>query len=287
MSTLLFRSTAEKMETPLSKSAGTATKEPANEEDYFKLLRESKKFTSDEMKLLGAAKNNKFYLLDKYRRQARMADLVGRVVVFLALASVVGGILFVHFVNKKRKRWIVQIRINGDNPTDLYAAPYGSKWGHNYQEGVFMYNDISYTVKREVDSTDASMVGFTIFKTGDESSRPVSQIKTKVKNTTHSMLSTETTIRGVSEIKISRVKASKSQGEKETASLITNASPLLILGAVGVAIVLNLTGAAIVFAKRREYRTGYTQFEREEAELMLSHMKSAMDQRRQTRPQKG
>lgn len=214
-----------------------------------------------------------------------MADFLGRVVVFVSLASVVGGILFVHFVNKKR--WIVQIQINGDNPTDLYAAPYGSKWGHNYQEGVFMHNDISYTVRREVDSTDASMVGFMIFKTDDKSFKPVSQIKTNVKNTTHSMLSTDTTIRGVDEIKISRVKAEKSQGEKKTASLITNVSPLLILGAVGVAIVLNLTGAAIVFAKRREYRSGYRKFRETVARDALIKMREYTSQRTQQLKQRG
>lgn len=207
-----------------------------------------------------------------------MAGLVGCVVVFLALASVAGGILFVHFVNKKR--WIVQIRINGDNPTNLYAAPYGSKWGHNYQEGVFMHNDKSYTVRREVDSTDASMVGFTIFKTNDKYKAPVSQIKTKVKKTTLSMLLDETGISGVSDIKISRVKAEESQKEKETASLITKASPLLILGAVGVAIVLNLTGAAIFYVKRREYRSGYKKFERAEAKKALREITSYIKDKR-------
>ena len=206
-----------------------------------------------------------------------MVDFLGRVVVFVALASVGGGILFVHFVNKKR--WIVQIQINGDNPTELYAAQYGSKWGHNYQEGVFMHNDISYTVRREVDSNDASMVGFMIFKTGDKSFKPLSQIKTKVKNTTLSIFSTDTKIPGVDDIKISRVKAEKNQGEKKTASLITKASPLLILGAVGVAIVLNLTGAAIVFAKRREYRTGYRNLRETVARNSLIEMRKYTSQR--------
>lgn len=276
MSTLLFRSPdSEQPENEV-----TAKKVPPTQEEFLKLLKEARKMKSEELEVVLKGKHqDEYILLKKYRRQARMADFVGHVVVFVALASVVGGIMYVHRVNKKR--WIVQIRIDGNDPTDLYAAPYGSKWGHNYQEGVFMHNETSYTVRREVDSNDASMVGFMIFKTGDKNFTPLAQIKTNVKNTTFSMLSTETTIRGVSEIKISRVKAKKSQGEKETASVITKNSPYLILGAVGVAIVLNVAGATMFYFKRRQYRTGYAQFERAVTKEMHGEIQNYMKQRTQ------
>tara|TARA_B100002052_G_C15751203_1_gene537813 strand:- start:123 stop:944 length:822 start_codon:yes stop_codon:yes gene_type:complete len=262
MSTLLFRSPDKQPENEVTEKKG-----PPTQKEFLTLLKEARNMKKDELKTVFAGKEEQYILLEKYRRQARMAEFVGRVVVFVALATVAVGMMYVHVVNKKQ--WIIQIQINGKNPTDLYAAKDGSKWGHNYQEGVFMHNDISYTVKREVDSSDASMVGFTIFKTGDDSAKPLSQIKTNVTKTTPSIFSTDTKIPGVDDIKISRVEASKSQGEKETESTITKASPYLILGAVGFAVILNIAGAVIVFVKRREYRTGYTEFEQKVAKEML------------------